>query len=79
MNLTHFSIDFDMVEPELVDNENSQILIEDGKHVLLKMVLDSFSPNSTTLGAEGKSRISVITGPNSSGKSVFLKVSYSLN
>ncbi|KAL8469958.1 hypothetical protein ACS0TY_032719 [Phlomoides rotata] len=45
--------------------------IRNGRHVLQEMTVDTFIPNDTRVLDEG--RISIITGPNYSGKSIYIK------
>ncbi|XP_057809794.1 DNA mismatch repair protein MSH5 isoform X2 [Salvia miltiorrhiza] len=49
----------------------SMLDIRNGRHVLQEMTVDTFIPNDTIITDEG--RISIITGPNYSGKSVYIK------
>ncbi|XP_046639991.1 mutS protein homolog 5-like isoform X1 [Daphnia pulicaria] len=75
LSLSVLSSEFEMVQPELVENVNPCVHIENGRHILLQLVAERFNPNSTYLGGcdEGAKRINIISGPNSSGKSIFLK------
>ncbi|XP_056697759.1 DNA mismatch repair protein MSH5 isoform X2 [Spinacia oleracea] len=45
--------------------------IQNGRHVLQEMTVDTFIPNDTKILDEGK--INIITGPNYSGKSIYIK------
>lgn len=64
-----------MVEPKLFAGETAQLHIEAGRHPFMQLVVDSFHPNETSLGGNnGAQRINIITGPNASGKSVYIKV-----
>uniref|UniRef100_A0A7N0T338 DNA mismatch repair protein MSH5 n=1 Tax=Kalanchoe fedtschenkoi TaxID=63787 RepID=A0A7N0T338_KALFE len=45
--------------------------IRNGRHVLQEMTVDTFIPNDTKIGDDGK--IHIITGPNYSGKSIYIK------
>ncbi|CAN4118258.1 unnamed protein product [Withania somnifera] len=45
--------------------------IRNGRHVLQEMTVDTFIPNDTKISHEG--RINIITGPNYSGKSIYIK------
>lgn len=45
--------------------------ISNGRHVLQEMTVDTFIPNDTKITREG--RINIITGPNYSGKSIYIK------
>ncbi|CAL2254708.1 unnamed protein product [Prunus armeniaca] len=45
--------------------------IQNGRHVLQEMTVDTFVPNDTMIQNEG--RINIITGPNYSGKSIYIK------
>lgn len=76
LSLSVLSSEFEMVQPELIESVNSCVHIENGRHILLQLVAERFNPNSTYLGGngEGAKRINIISGPNSSGKSIFLKV-----
>ena len=46
--------------------------ITQGRHALLEQVTDTFIPNDITLNCDGP-RLILLTGPNASGKSVYLK------
>ncbi|KAF3453432.1 hypothetical protein FNV43_RR03872 [Rhamnella rubrinervis] len=45
--------------------------IQNGRHVLQEMTVDTFIPNDTKIQNDG--RINIITGPNYSGKSIYIK------
>ncbi|KAI3948865.1 hypothetical protein MKX01_022279 [Papaver californicum] len=57
------------VRPTLT--EESVIDIRNGRHVLQEMTVDTFVPNDTKIHKNG--RIHIITGPNYSGKSIYIK------
>ncbi|XP_039075515.1 mutS protein homolog 5 isoform X2 [Hyaena hyaena] len=48
------------------------VRIQNGRHPLMELCARTFVPNSAECGGD-KGRIKVITGPNSSGKSIYLK------
>ncbi|XP_054542722.1 mutS protein homolog 5 isoform X13 [Pan troglodytes] len=48
------------------------VRIQNGRHPLMELCARTFVPNSTECGGD-KGRVKVITGPNSSGKSIYLK------
>ncbi len=56
-------------------DSSKKIVIEEGRHLLTQLYTNQFIPNSTTLDVENGDEgcIQVITGPNNSGKSVYLK------
>jgi DNA mismatch repair protein MSH5 len=51
---------------------SAQLRIVEGRHPLQEFCADRFIPNDTQLGG-GAARIHLVTGPNNSGKSVYLK------
>ncbi|XP_060225029.1 mutS protein homolog 5 isoform X2 [Meriones unguiculatus] len=48
------------------------VRIKNGRHPLMELCARTFVPNSTDCGGD-QGRVRVITGPNSSGKSIYLK------
>jgi DNA mismatch repair protein MSH5 len=58
-----------LVRPEMVDE--SVIMVKNGRHLLQEMTVDSFVPNDTFISTD--KNVALITGPNTSGKSVYLK------
>ncbi|KAG8236390.1 hypothetical protein J437_LFUL014911 [Ladona fulva] len=61
------------VRPELIRDERV-IEIQGGRHPLQELCMESFVPNDTYLGQkEGWGCMKILTGPNASGKSVYLK------
>jgi len=59
------------VRPEIT--EDCALLVRDGRHPVLEQTLDEeFVPNDLEMGARGV-RLLVITGPNMSGKSVYIR------
>ncbi|KAK8467153.1 hypothetical protein PHAVU_008G268900 [Phaseolus vulgaris] len=57
------------VRPSLT--EENLLDIKNGRHVLQEMTVDTFIPNDTNILHDG--RINIITGPNFSGKSIYIK------
>lgn len=57
------------VRPEIVHGDQ-KMEIRQGRHPLVEMICD-FVPNSTTFNSQEK--ITILTGPNASGKSIYLK------
>ncbi|XP_038985235.1 DNA mismatch repair protein MSH5 isoform X2 [Phoenix dactylifera] len=51
--------------------EDTLLDIQNGRHVLQEMTIDTFVPNDTKILNMG--RINIITGPNYSGKSIYIK------
>lgn len=58
-----------LTEPEISDDP--VIIIKNGRHLLQELTVDNFVPNDTYLSSE--KNVGLITGPNTSGKSVYLK------
>ena len=58
------------VKPEMV--QAGDLIIRDGRHPLQELAINNFIPNDTWMGRKG-GRVHVLTGPNSSGKSVYMK------
>ncbi|KAG5235233.1 DNA mismatch repair protein [Salix suchowensis] len=56
--------------------EESVLDIQNGRHVLQEMTVDTFIPNDTKIHHD--ERIIIITGPNYSGKSIYIKQSVAL-
>jgi DNA mismatch repair protein MutS len=61
------------VRPVIVDS--AQLLIKQGRHPVLERIVDagSFIANDTELATDGETQIALITGPNMSGKSTYLR------
>ncbi len=67
------SIEYNYTEPE-IDN-SAKIEIKAGRHPVVERMLpigENYTPNSTVMDSEGE-QIHIITGPNMSGKSCYLR------
>ncbi|XP_076335549.1 mutS protein homolog 5-like isoform X2 [Tachypleus tridentatus] len=62
--------EFNYIKPELT-NENI-VCIKGGRHPLQELCVTTFVPNDTYTGLSGGKMV-IVTGPNASGKSVYLK------
>lgn len=69
MTMANLARDKKYVRPTIIDGCGKLEIIE-GRHPLIELKSD-FVPNSTTFG-DGE-RIVILTGPNASGKSIYLK------
>ena len=65
--------EYGYVRPAMVDT--AQLSIKDGRHPVLERLMEGecFVPNDVELGGEDAPQIALITGPNMSGKSTFLR------
>ena len=61
---------FNYVKPELT--EDKDMFIERSRHPLAELNLDNFVANDYA-SSNSSNRVKIITGPNSCGKSVYLK------
>ena len=72
VGLSVAAMQHNLTEPTLVSEP--VLYIEKGRHPLCEAVVDVFVPNDTSLDSErAAGAIHIITGPNSSGKSIYLK------
>ena len=71
-SLANVAVEYNYVKPSLSMTNN--ITIEEGRHPIIERNLgsESFVPNNTKMGYDD-SHIMVITGPNMSGKSTYLR------
>ncbi|CAI5510800.1 unnamed protein product, partial [Closterium sp. Naga37s-1] len=62
--------EFNLKQPRLT--KENVLKITNGRHLLQELVVDTFVPNNTSINQDS-GRIVVITGPNFSGKSIYVK------
>lgn len=73
VSLAHVAQEHRYVQPEV--NESTDLVIENGRHPVIETLLppgEQYVPNSVTLDTVSN-QILIITGPNMSGKSSFLR------
>ncbi|GAB5369893.1 hypothetical protein AAMO2058_001445900 [Amorphochlora amoebiformis] len=70
LSLAEAAVLNDFVEPSLV--EESVLRIEEGFHPLQSLCTETFIPNDTLMDSNLR-RVQILTGPNASGKSIYLK------
>ncbi|MDQ7772500.1 MAG: DNA mismatch repair protein MutS [Elusimicrobiales bacterium] len=70
--LAESAVKYDLVRPEMTGG--GELRIEEGRHLVVERLLPAgaFVPNDIELGGEGPQLV-VLTGPNMSGKSVYLR------
>lgn len=68
-SLALMATEYNLVRPQL--SSESVLVVKGGRHLLQELTVDNFVPNDVF--ATDEKNVSVITGPNSSGKSVYLK------
>ncbi|HNT96729.1 MAG TPA: DNA mismatch repair protein MutS, partial [Elusimicrobiales bacterium] len=70
--LAESAVRYDLVRPEMTGG--GELRIEEGRHLVVERLLPagSFVPNDIELGGEGPQLV-ILTGPNMSGKSVYLR------
>lgn len=71
--LAEVAEEFNYTRPAVVDSP--QLVIRDGRHPVLERAFETeeFVANDTVLGGSAAPQIAVITGPNMSGKSTYLR------
>ncbi len=70
--LAESAVKYDLVRPEMTCG--GELRIEEGRHLVVERLLPAgaFVPNDIELGGEGP-QLMILTGPNMSGKSVYLR------
>jgi DNA mismatch repair protein MutS len=74
VSLSTVAAQYDYCRPEIlerVDDEGLEIDIEGGRHPVVERTQESFVPNGARLSPDR--RLAVITGPNMSGKSTYMR------
>jgi DNA mismatch repair protein MutS len=70
--LAAVAVDNDYVRPEFHGDDGRGIDVEGGRHPVVERTQSNFVPNDTRLGGDDGD-IAVITGPNMSGKSTYMR------
>lgn len=76
ISLAQAARELNWVRPKIIDDdEQHEIVIEKGRHPLMELCTAQFVPNSIESAAnkEGMAKVHILTGPNASGKSIYLK------
>lgn len=68
-NLAHIATQNKYVRPEIVDE--NKLVIKNGRHPIVERYFPQFIPNQTHFSSS--TRIKLLTGPNMSGKSTYLR------
>lgn len=73
MAFAEFSKEIDCVRPEIC--KENVLVIKEGRNPVIQNAISSYIPNDTTIDDQilENSEINVLTGPNNSGKTVYLK------
>ena len=72
VSLSSAAAQYDYCRPEILDRNGSQTLeIEGGRHPVVERTQESFVPNDARFARDR--RLAVITGPNMSGKSTYMR------
>ncbi|WP_123620550.1 DNA mismatch repair protein MutS [Halorubrum sp. CSM-61] len=69
-SLATVAVERDYVRPEVVDDPDAGVEVEGGRHPVVERAEESFVPNDADLP---RGSIAVITGPNMSGKSTYMR------
>ncbi len=69
--LAEVADEFNYVKPHV--NDTSLLRIKNGRHPVVERLTKSFVHNDAALGGNGAPSIALITGPNASGKSTYLR------
>ena len=70
--LAAVAVDNDYVRPEFHDDDGRGIDVDGGRHPVVERTQSAFVPNDTSLGGDDGD-IAIITGPNMSGKSTYMR------
>lgn len=62
---------YQFTKPEILTHDDLQLDIKDGRHIVVERITNKFTPNSTDF--ESNSFIHILTGPNMSGKSTYIR------
>ncbi len=69
---SHLAVSHGYTRPKMTNGK--ELVVVDGKHPVLADILGSeFVPNDVELGNDNKNDVMIITGPNMSGKSTFIR------
>jgi DNA mismatch repair protein MutS len=71
VSLAEVADEFDYCKPHV--NDTSLLRIKNGRHPTVERTTDRFVANDAALGGNGAPQIALITGPNASGKSTYLR------
>jgi DNA mismatch repair protein MutS len=70
-SLAEVADEFNYAKPHV--NDTSLLRIKNGRHPVVERMTKDFVHNSAALGGNGAPNIALITGPNASGKSTYLR------
>jgi DNA mismatch repair protein MSH5 len=72
LSLANCATDFNFIRPEVVGGDECCVYIQQGKHPLQELIIEGeFIPNDVVIDSD--SRVNIVTGPNYSGKSCYLR------
>jgi len=70
--LAAVALEFNFTRPQMVNEP--VVMVKDGRHPLQELSVECFVPNDVYLNGTSDRFMAIVTGPNFSGKSVYLKM-----